>query len=35
LEDTSTHDMEIQNYEFIDLLLEFDLNFDFRYSKLD
>jgi hypothetical protein len=27
--------LEIQNYKFIDLLLEFDLNFDFGYSELD
>jgi hypothetical protein len=30
-----TRNLKIQNYEFIDLLLEFDLNFDFGYSKLD
>jgi hypothetical protein len=30
-----TRNLEIQNYKFIDLLLEFDLNFDFGYSELD
>jgi hypothetical protein len=30
-----TRNLKFQNYEFIDLLLEFDLNFDFGYSKLD
>jgi hypothetical protein len=27
--------LEFQICEFMDLLLEFDLNFDFGYSKLD
>jgi hypothetical protein len=30
-----TRNLEIQNYDFIDLLLEFDLNFDFGYCELD